>query len=129
MARRRRNRSGERDHFSPITNFVVRRSMILPSSSPVKLLEDRRYYHPLDLFRPAAALHRSDADVIERRPPQKASFPKLFPAGISSFRVPEKVSICARREERREVLFATRGLNGSKRKRRNYFSSVSCKKR
>lgn len=127
MARRRRNRSVERDHFSPIPNRVVRRSLILPSLSPFDLLEDRRSYHPLDLFRPAAAIGRSDADVIERVIPQKSAFPKLFGGAVSSFRSPSKVAICARREQRREVLFAKGGLNGRKRKRRNYWSSVSCK--
>lgn len=129
MARRKnRNRSVERDHLSYIPNFVVRRPLVLASRSPVFDLEDRRSYHPLDLFRPALSIGRSDADVVERSPArQKSAFPKLYSAGLS-FRVPKNVSVCARRHERREVLFAKGGLNGRKRKRRNYWSSISCKR-
>lgn len=89
---------------------------------------DRRSFYPDPLYRPAdysgLRLNRS---LVTR--PQKGSRSLLAPDRVS-FRVPERVYICARREQRKQVLFAKRvaGGRGSRApKRRNVHSEVSCR--
>lgn len=95
-------------------------------SELVRSLEDRRTWHPSGPLRPAGALSRSARTlVVERSGPARWQDPL---PGRVQFSVPEKVSGCVRRKERREVLFAKgHGGKGSRRaKRRNNWSDVKC---
>lgn len=97
-------------------------------------LEDRRQYHPSalppsasHLFRPVAALSRASVQVIERPNPSRPNRP-----GRLTFSIPKDVSICAKRKIRRNVLFAfnrTRRGAGAHRRRRNFWSKISCSAR
>lgn len=93
---------------------------------PVLAVEDRRQWHPAP-FRPAAALQRSAARVVAKQPAHK--WQPAQTKAILAFADPDKVSICARRSRRREVLFALkRTAKGSgSRRRRNEFSKISCR--
>lgn len=92
----------------------------------VQQLEDRRrfemaYLQGLQLA--AKGIAKASAEVVERttptRPPR--SNPDL------GFRVPQDVSICAKRSQRREVLLAQGKGGGNHRPpRRNKWSDVKC---
>lgn len=108
---------------------VVRRRV--PSS--FSIIEDRRLFHPLGDFRPARSFLARPrprlviADVNVNRGRRKVT-PYKVPSQIG-FSVPRDVVVCVRRKQRKEVLhafkFTGRG-SGSGRKRRNYWSDVSC---
>lgn len=137
--RRKRMRQAERDPLSSIASPLFAPSVNLSSSRhllsrsirdaqlAVRSLEDRRAFHPLFHARPAASVVRDDARVVDRPAKVPGHLKNKLYAGTLGFNRPAGVSICSRREERREVLFAKGGLNGRSRKRRNYWSSVSCK--
>lgn len=116
-----------KDIAKPAALFVS--PVILPVITPprplIKALEDRREFNPLGVLRPAAALRRTSRQIVVRNPPNqpaRASLPSRL-----SFSYPPDISLCVRRKERREVLFAKRKARGSHaRKRRNWFSFISC---
>lgn len=87
-------------------------------------VQDGRAFHPLGPFRPLHASPRAAARVVVRSPARAWSRPEIL-----GFAVPSRVRKCVQRSERREVLFAKRltrrGAGSSK--RRNYWSSISCK--
>lgn len=114
----KRERHTQRDIFTPIaTRGAAFRSILQ--------LEDRRLFEPVDTF-PRALFHRSARLVPSINTNVKRS--NHVPTGIS-FNVPEEVSLCVRRKQRREVLFAKRRTGKgarARRRRRGPFSSVSC---
>lgn len=128
MARRRRSNRIGRDS-SHIANLRLPRYVVsrVRFPSPTRrLLEDRRFYHPLGrLDRPAFATRRSAARLVARHQDGRMQTKARI-----SFADPRRVMVCVRRKERREVLFA-RGVGGSKRRqrkpRRTPLSAVSCK--
>lgn len=100
--------------------------VISPLPSPPELVEDRRSYHPLGMFRPARSFGGLPSPVVIKKAP-KARPGRFLPFGLS-FAQPDKVALCVRRKTRREVLFA-KGKGGGGRRRRprkNWFSKVSC---
>jgi hypothetical protein len=125
MARSKsKNRSSTRRRNAMPPPSLTRRRVVTPN--PILMLEDRRQWQPIDTSRrhrapvPAAALTRKDRRIVS---------PLSRPAWNVSFAVPENISICHRRKRRREVLFARlkTGKNSSvKRKRKNWWSKVSC---
>lgn len=124
---RRRSRSIPTAHRSLIANRprLVRVPSALSSyRAALSLLEDRRLYHPLGPFRPARSLPTRAARVVVRNRTSSFRRPDVF-----GFAIPNRVAICVRRAQRREVLFAKRkmrsGAGGSK--RRNFWSSISCR--
>lgn len=104
-------------------------SPLLPVSLPrsvVRSVEDRRTFHPLRTSRPAAALPRAASRLVV-----KSSAVNHFRDNLSArvgFAVPERVAVCVRRKERREVIHAIgrAGGGGSRRRRRNNWSDVIC---
>lgn len=93
-------------------------------SRPLDLLaiEDRRTFHPARMFRaPLSVSRRAFAKVVAR--PNRALHRETF-----SFAVPQKVALCVRRKERREVLHALKRTRsgGGRSKRRNAWSAVKC---
>lgn len=123
MARRGSARASA--YRSPIATPRVHRRILArpPVPSPAVNL-DRRTYHPLGPFRPLHASPRAAARV-EVRQGRPFRFPDVF-----QFGVPDKVRLCVQRAERREVLFAKRktGAGARSRKRRSFWSTVSCKR-
>lgn len=129
MAKRRRGERATPMHVAndlslrlALTSLVLRSPPVL--RPPVELLEveDRRTFHPLGGFRPARSLGpRSDARVQVRR------FRPFRYSDVFQFAVPDRVAVCVRRRERREVLHAKRSL-GRGAGRRNYWSGISCRR-
>lgn len=131
MARRSRrsriSRPAKRDH-----NFIANRRLPSPSLNqdfrlrlrPLPVIEDRRFFHPLQDVKPAATFSRRDQSrVVLSKPNRPFKFPDVL-----KFRVPKRVALCVRRKERKEVLHALGRLRSGRggRKRRNYWSNVSC---
>lgn len=127
MARRSRSRTLPTAYnFSIAKPRLVRVSSALSSyRAALSLIEDRRQFHPLGPFRPASAPRRALSRVVIKNPSVPFRRPDVF-----GFAVPQKVALCVRRQERREVLFAKRktGAGARSPKRRNYWSSISCKR-
>lgn len=110
-------------------------SIALPSNS-FSSPNDRRTWHPDDIFRPAPSPTRSQHTLTVG--PTVAT-PSRVPAS-RSLTVPQSHAVyfddpatfvCARRRTRKEVMHATRkaGRGGQKRPRRNWLSDVSCKRK
>lgn len=124
MARRRSNRSFS-GGFEPSTYRLPQLNAIDQLRALVKTIEDRRRFHPLGVLRPPGALRRTSRRVVVSKP-RSAGF---FPEPGLSFSVGRDIALCARRKERREIIFAKRkqgkGSRSFKRKR-NYWSQVRC---
>lgn len=143
MARRRRISSysnslslrRRRDFFSIASAMALPSSPIIYSkrgtrSNQNKLViarllgEDRRFWHPAGLSRPALNM-RGAVAAVTARPSSAARNSFKF-----SFAVPDQTIVCVRRKLRTEVLHAKRktGKRTSfpRRRRRNYASSISC---
>lgn len=117
-------RSGQRD-TSRIATPRVLDPLFRLAPLPLAVFEDRRDFNPDGPYRrPATFSRRAFADVVLKPAPRAFSFPDVF-----GFRVPDKVLICVRRKQRREVLHALRrtGSGAGRRRRRNYYSAVSCR--
>lgn len=133
-------------HRSPTRTFIntpVRpRPVILRvRAKPVlalQTIEDRRMYHPETYTRPVMTFSRRDqrrivhkAQHISNNLPKNGLRSPLVASGWSKvgFAVPKKVALCVRRKVRREAILAL-GLGGAgarqKRRKRNYWSTVSC---
>lgn len=92
--------------------------------------EDRRLFHPLQVFRPALTFtRRASARVVLSRP-QGRPFSSFSSPDVLRFAVPRDVVMCVRRQDRREVLFAKRLMRsgGGSKKHRNYWSAISCRR-
>ncbi|QXP44202.1 MAG: hypothetical protein [Arizlama microvirus] len=126
MGRKSVNTSAGRDAFVVARNPLPRPTPALP----VLQIEDRRQWHPERAYKQAAGSPRSATRpvVSSRRP---ASFFGYQTKAHLVFADPPKVSICARRSRRRQVLFAKqqvgRGKRGNIPKHRNAFSSIGCR--
>lgn len=130
--------------------LVIRSS---PSSfSDWSTVEDRRTWHPEGVDRPPVDFDAVPVRVVERSPRRKrqsglvfggsralsrpaARAPRrregfrgaqLFSPVIRAFEAPGHAVICARRKERREVLFAKGKGKGRVGMRRDWRSDVSC---
>lgn len=133
MARKKRNRSEQRE-VSTFASPPAARPKIVRTSAP--LVSDRRLFHPSGYKAPLYAPVRTYKKVIEnviQRPRNKIGGKKATqwsrPTRFA-FRVPKKVELCVRRAKRREVLFAMRRTgkgSRARRRRRNYWTGVSCK--
>lgn len=89
-------------------------------------IEDRRAYNPTRSTARPGSVSRDAARLTLRQSRVKSAQTKA----PLSFANPDKVALCARRSIRREVLHAKRiaGRSGLKRPRRNYWSSISCRR-
>lgn len=130
---KKRNRDSQRDVSTVASSSAVYR---VSRSKPV-LVSDRRLYHPLGDVAPVFAPKRSQKRIVEnvavrhpRNGNKKVQFSKRSRRYKFSFAVPKKVELCVRRKQRREVLFAVRRTGKgarSVRRRRNYWSGVTCR--
>lgn len=104
-----------------------------PSRNPfnpvnIRLVEDRRTFHPRGPVRPAAMVttpnHR-----LRSRTSRNMRNPYAVAHSLA-FQAPEQVLVCVRRQRRKEVLHALgkAGGTGQKRPRRSFFSTISCKR-
>lgn len=106
--------------LAPQTQSWVIRSPFVPSSNWQEI-EDRRLFDPEQAFRPALSFDGTQA--------QARAIPRNDKTWSTvGFNDPSFAVICARRHQRREVLFAKRktrrGRGGSR--RRNWYSDVRC---
>jgi len=99
----------------------------LPSLPLVSLISsftevsDRRTYHPSGPSRSARSTSRAHHDLVSPSP-----FGRFSGSYGVGFKNPERVLVCIRRKQRREVLLA-KGRGGANRKpRRSYYSDVRC---
>lgn len=111
---------------SVIASYNLLRAIL--SRPLVSPLADRRLYHPLEYTRPAETIGRRSARFIVLAPRSKR---KGFAArDVFRFNDPSRVFVCARRQVRKEVMFALgktgKGARASSR-RRNYHTEVSCR--
>lgn len=133
MARRsRRSRTSNSSNFpsaiSPTRSLSHRLLADLTSLEPLRLIEDRRTYHPLEFFRPARTTSGHPAQPLKVTPTPKNKSRPFVARGLS-FSLPQKVVICVRRKQRKEVLHAfnkTGRGSGRTRRRKNWFSKVGC---
>ena len=85
----------------------------------IALLDDRRRFRPDRVLRGAIA-HDPAAN-------------RIVPSGRrTAFAAPSRVSLCAKRKARREIMFAKRiapgkGIGRGKKRRLNFWSEVSCR--
>lgn len=107
----------------------------------LRLYEDRRYWHPEGLYSPARSFSQSRHRLRHTTQPRprgarlnKQYNPSRLNFGTLShrigFRNPDRVLICVRRQQRREVLHARRktGRRGQRRPRFNWYSKISCRR-
>lgn len=151
MARRRRSNRRTVEHQRDRFQIASHRLPDVVYRSPareldLRVFEDRRSFDPLSYVRPARGINnRAASTVVEVSPHvisdsvRAGNLPgaarsvgsqraRSFSRGVFRFAIPNKVAVCVRRKRRREVLHAlkrTRKGAGA-RKRRNYWSDVSC---
>lgn len=123
MGRRRRRSEPAIDPLRDLSIPITRLSL-QPLVEPVRRrdvleLEDRRRYHPLRTAAPAQAVRPSARRIVVGRDVQAINFAR-----------PREVSVCVRRQQRKEVLHANKvaGSKGIRKGKRNWFSEVRCKK-
>lgn len=122
--RRRRDEVRRRPDFAVPDSLLDR---IL--TEPVTLsLEDRRIYNPMRELAPPRAYPRDAARITVKSSPARSQRYDTLSARVG-FAVPERVAMCVRRKQRREVIHALRknGSGGSRRRRRTIWSDVDCK--
>jgi len=105
---------------SPVLSSVLYR----PERAVVRSVEDRRMFHPEGVFRAPRALGMRPR-VVLRKPDGLRAAKAAWHSPV--LEVPERVAMCVRRKERREVLHAlkrTRGGGGSR--RFTFWSKVGC---
>jgi len=126
MSKRRRSR---RDDSPPVASYADR--LVTRSRSPVlnrelREWEDRRAFHPDGAFRAFATVRSSPfAATIIQAPPSS-----VRRVSRRAFVHPQKVAVCVRRHQRKEVLFALgrAGKGARKRPRRTASSEISCRR-
>lgn len=119
------NQSLQRDLTIPITRPLLLNNYNITNyyrparreNEWVRTYIDRRLYKPDRSIRPPGPVKRIHAKLEAKN------------YGKVKFAVPKRIALCARREIRREVLFAKRktGKGSKGRKHRNFWSGVSCK--
>lgn len=149
MGRKSKNRRQQRDTPKIASPLLLSR-LTHPLPSPLKLIEDRRTYHPQGPNRPARSLTKANHQLKVAAPKKKptvirgpggapmksAARPKPFnplrpfsslPATVG-FRSPKQVIICLKRKVRKEVIFAKKlsGKGSRSSRRRNNWSSIRC---
>lgn len=148
MKRRTRGSSvrfaGERDLINLTRSLgdLLRPASLVRQPSMVDLveLEDRRLFVPgtpslpsVPAYRPAKARNRAATRLTVRRATQVATPPRFERLGpFVAFAEPRSVALCIRRQRRRQVMHALdlagrRGVGRGRPRRRNEFSSVSCR--
>lgn len=110
----------------PLIERMFSKPLRLAEFRVVRSLEDRRTFHPAGPLRPAVSFPRDAARRVA-----KSSAVMSKRDDISSrvgFAVPERVAVCVRRKQRKEVLHALRktGSGVSRVRRRNIWSDVDC---
>lgn len=136
MPMRRRNRTAYRPpHVVSPPLYQPRIEIVRPRIRPrinLRVIEDRRTFHPEQKFRPAATLSRRDQRrLVEKARDVSKQGPSFFEPRTLGFAVPEKVARCVRRNQRREVILALNlGGKGARapRRRRDQYSEISCKR-
>ncbi|WNK13678.1 MAG: hypothetical protein [Microvirus sp.] len=124
MARRRR--------FNPIPQPHVVATRLVARHYPrvrtaMQLIEDRRVFHPEGRFRAplSFSLPRRARLVVRNANFDKRVSGKTLPVQLG-FSLPKRVIHCVRRKVRKEVIIAKGHSGSGSRKRRNYWSDISC---
>lgn len=136
-----RHRQNKIERVVTINATPVRRSVVLRPVTKLALQqEDRRLHHP-DAIPPARATIRSATQLVARDRKSRrlnaqtgkihSFFQPLQTKALIAFADPSRVSLCARRYVRKAVLHA-KGIAGSRvnrfrKRRRNAYSSISCR--
>lgn len=137
MAKRRKSTRARRD-----TRSIANRRLPSPVSSPRSIIypaqtdlidylretEDRRTYHPEGPSRPARSRFQSFHRLqTPSHDPLSNPWDSGIPTGVA-FQSPEKVLVCVRRKQRKEVLHAIKkaGKRGQKAPRRSAYSDIIC---
>lgn len=96
-------------------------------SRNLRLVEDRRRFHPEGRRRPARAFNRWAPRIIT---PGWAALGGAAVTAKLAFAEPSSVAICVRRKQRREVLLARGhgGKKGQRRPKRNWYSNIRCRR-
>lgn len=124
-----------RDSYSSISNLGLRLDTLynqLPTynTSYLSTIEDRRTYHPAGIYRNARSFNNSYHTLIipKRKPSNIKKY--SYPTHTIGFKQPDKVLICVRRKQRREILFAKNktGRGGQKRPHYSYYSTIHCRR-
>lgn len=124
MARRSKSyNSVQRDPIGIANRRLLAPYSIPSATSLLSLIEDLRTYHPLGSSRRPRSVARASDGTHTLSDKRK-------PGDVLRFQVPERVVVCMRRAERREVLFASRkaGKGSKSRKTYNQYSTISCKR-
>lgn len=136
MARRRQKAERDRSSIASFETELLR--PIRPAVAPIVYVprsvlpevEDRRVFHPVKKHRPALLVSGLPAQLKIRKPQVRGRVLRtVVPRGVS-FEAPRQVAVCVRRKDRREVLFANRQTRrgaGARRRRRNWWSEISCR--
>lgn len=132
MARRRRSRSSHQRDDNSVASRRLHDDIYnpVPSRHFVLSLADRRFFSPVDEVMSPVRLQRrvvvDQANVNKRHKDYEKKLQAYW--GKMYFNAPQAVTVCVRRKERRETLFALRktGKGARSRKRRNSWSDVRC---
>lgn len=104
---------------------MVSRSIKRPSLD-LRIVDDRRRFHPNPFIRPAVSVVRRADTKLVVSPIRRQTKVLRLPDKVA-FAVPRNIALCVRRKVRKEVIFATSGGGAGKRRpRRNQFSDVRC---
>lgn len=129
MARGRSSRSSPRDGYT-IASEAVDASFYedLTEAPSFRVFEDLRTWHPAGRLRAVQSYTYGDGLLVDRSNVRVGRTEAPLFSGHVGFREPDRVFICARRKQRREVLMATGRGGGrhSRKPRRNRWSDVRC---
>lgn len=129
--RRRRSSGPTYNTNVPVRSLLPPRVQVVrPRVRPVlRVIEDRRTFHPLREMRPVLTFSRRDQRrIVEKAKSVPRPYRDPFPSLRLGFAVPHKVAICVRRKQRREALFAfnRQGPGARARRRRTETSKLHC---
>lgn len=131
FARVSRNYQRQFDDWDvPEERYVTRQTELVSprrSRANLRLVEDRRRYHPDGARRPAIGFNKWAPRVIV---PKWAALGGAAVTAKLAFSSPDQVALCVRRKIRREVMFAKGkgGRRGQRRPRRSWYSRISCRR-
>lgn len=129
MARGRSSR-GQRDDLSSIASYAVDESFYedMADAPALGVFEDRRSFDPAGRFRGARSYSYGDGLLVDRSDVRVGRTEAPLFSGHVGFAKPDRVYVCIRRKQRREVLMATGRGGGrhSRKYRRNYYSDIRC---